>query len=263
MDLVTDIEAITVAHLDDLHQGRSLALRIKRFIPTGTALSISERLVRHSSLAAYRNTPELVRVGESHFETHNEDGSTDADALNEYLSNADQLMDEIRRACAPRPSPVDQLWRLFDDVGGVERAEVDGRSMFAGIVRIFPEGSELLPHNDVFARDAPDLAPASEITAQFAANIYLEAPEDGGHLQLWGERPNEQRLADIRDEGSKYGASRSLLPPPAVEIEIDPGDLLLIDATRLHAVSAQKHGRRVGMSCFLGQRPGRPFICWS
>jgi hypothetical protein len=263
MSAISDVTQISPTDLQQLERGDVLALRCREFVPAAEALAMSEQLVQHPSLSAYRNTAELMRVGESHFETHNPDGATDPDALEEYLSRADLLMKEIRDACSPYESPLDRLWEALGAVGGVERASIGDVPMFAGVVRVFPEGSELLPHNDVFSRDAPGLATANEITAQFAANIYLEVPGSGGQLQLWDERPDAGRLAEIRADDSEYGASRSQLPPPDVEVDVRPGDLVVMDATKLHAVSRQGRGRRVGMSSFLGRRPGRPFICWS
>lgn len=263
MSRVTDVKEIDKRELANLEQGRTLVLRIEGFLTEATALALSEQLVRHPSLSVYRNTSELERVGESHYETHNADGSSNQEALDEYLDRADRLMNEIRDACLPYRSPLDQLWHGLAEVGGVERAAIGGRPMFAGVVRVFPESSELLPHNDIFARDAPGLAAANEISAQFAANIYLEVPEDGGNLEIWDERPTAGRLAEIQDPVSKYGALRDLLPPPDLEIHVRPGDLVLMDATKLHAVTPQKGGRRVGMSCFLGMRPGRPILIWS
>lgn len=263
MEFVRDVEALTSVHLDDLDAGRVRALRISRFVEPDVCGHLADQLTRHHSLSAYRNTSELMRVGESHYETHDQGSGTNVPALEDYLARAETLEAEIRAACRPHPSPMDRLWRMLDDVMGLRRARIDGRAMFAGIVRVFPEGSELLPHNDVFGRDAPGVPEAAEITAQFAANIYLEVPDDGGALQLWGLRPQEKELAALQAPGSVYGADRALLPAPDVELPVGPGDLVLIDATRLHAVTRQRRGRRVGMSCFLGRLPGRSLICWS
>jgi len=263
VEFVREVDTFTARHFDDLDAGRVRALRISEFVAPDVAGYLADRLTQHPSLSVYRNTSELMRVGESHYETHDEDSGTNPQALEEYLSRAETLVAEIRAACQPHPSPMDLLSRMLDESIGLRRAEIAGRPMFAGVVRVFPEGSELLPHNDVFARDAPGVAAASGITAQFAANIYLQVPDDGGTLQLWGLRPSEQELVALQAPGSVYGADRALLPAPDVEVAIRPGDLVVIDATRLHAVTRQGHGRRVGMSCFLGRRTGHPLICWS
>lgn len=238
-------------------------VRIRPFTDPDAAVRIARRLERHPSHAVYRNTEELERVGESHFETHDASGVTDPDALAAYLYAADQLMEEIHRLCDPDDSPFDALWRMLARTLGIERAVLDGQSMFAGIVRIFPEGSELLPHNDDFARDAPGFEPAASLEGQLAVNVYLETPLRGGELELWRWRPTHEQLARVRLPGSGYGADRSLLPAPDVTVGVAPGDLVMFDAARLHAVRRQAVGRRIGMSCFLGYRRGLPLVCWS
>lgn len=62
---------------------------------------------------------------------------------------------------------------------------------------------------------------------------------------------------------SEYRADRSLRPPPVLELDVRPGDLVMIGARQLHAVARQVSSRRVGISCFLGYRCGKPLICWS
>jgi len=240
-----------------------LALRIKRFVRLDAAQEIAERIASHWSLSAYRNTPELVRVGESHYETHDPNGTTNNEALQSYLDNADLLMEEIRKACSPHESPLDKLWSMLGEEFGVERARIAGREMFAGIGRVFPEGTELLPHNDSLARDAPGVPIGAELNGQLAANVYLRVPEQGGQLQLWEVRPSAEDLQAWRAPGSEYGTDRTLVPPPDLEIQIAPGDLVLIDATKLHGVARQIRGSRISLSCFLGIRRGRPMVCWS
>lgn len=238
-------------------------VRIRAFTNPDAAVRIARRLDRHPSHAVYRNTAELERVGESHFETHDASGATDPDALVAYLDAADRLMEEIRSLCAPEDSPFDALWQMLARTLGIERAVLRGRFMFAGIVRIFPEGSELLPHNDDFVRDAPGLELAASLQGQLAVNVYLETPLRGGELELWRWRPTREQLARVRLQGSGYGADRSLLPAPDVTVSVSPGDLVVFDAARLHAVRRQAVGRRIGVSCFLGYRRGLPLVCWS
>lgn len=152
---------------------------------------------------------------------------------------------------------------MLDKEFGVERARIAGREMFAGIGRVFPEGTELLPHNDNLARDAPGVSIGAELDGQLAASVYLRVPEQGGELQLWDIRPSVEELQAWRAQGSEYGSDRTLLPLPNLEIKIESGDLVLIDATKIHGVARQIRGARVSLSCFLGVRCGRPMVCWS
>ncbi|MFD9105845.1 2OG-Fe(II) oxygenase [Streptomyces virginiae] len=266
--MTTTPAVVTLAGLDEglltpLLDGSALAVRVPGFVAPKAADHMAGRLAAHPSLSVYRNTPELVRVGLSHYETHDADGTTNDAALVDYLDAAEQAMQEIRVCCAPYEPPLDRLWKALDASYGLERARIADTPMFAGVCRVFPEGSELLPHNDSLLRDAPGLPLGRELDGQLAANIYLRVPERGGELQLWDLRPDEAQLADWRAPASTYGADRRLVPPPAREIPVAAGDLVIVDATRLHAVSRQERGTRIGLSCFLGVRRGRPLVYWS
>lgn len=263
MSRIVNADRIGPAELDKLMSGEALIVHVRRFIDPPVADDIADRIVAHWSLAAYRNTPELIRVGESHYETHDADGGTNPAALEEYLAQADALMNEIRNTCAPHEPPMDILWRQLDADFGLERARIGDREMFAGIGRVFPQGTELLPHNDRLARDAPDLPLGQELDGQLAANIYLRVPTAGGQLQVWDLHPSDEDLTNWHATGSEYGVDRSLAPAPTVELTPSPGDLALIDATRLHGVAIQQTGSRVGLSCFLGVRRGQSLVCWS
>ncbi|MFD5985944.1 hypothetical protein [Streptomyces cyaneofuscatus] len=259
---------VTLAHageelLAPLLDGTALAVRVPGFVAAEEADHMAGQLISHPGLSVYRNTRELVRVGLSHYETHEADGTTHDGALRDYLSAAEGAMDDIRACCAPHPSPLDRLWQTLDTSYGLQRARIAGVPMFAGVCRVFPEGSELLPHNDSLLRDAPGMPLGRELDGQLAANIYLRVPERGGALQLWDLRPDERQLARWRARDSAYGADRALVPEPRCELRVAAGDLVIMDATRLHAVSRQERGIRVGLSCFLGVRHGRPLLCWS
>lgn len=98
---IRDIDWVRETDVAALLAREVLALRIRGFVDPNAAYEIAESLVGHSSLSAYRNTSELVRVGESHYETHDPDGTTNEEALQTYLRNADLLMEEIRETCFP------------------------------------------------------------------------------------------------------------------------------------------------------------------
>ncbi len=263
MSWIIDTDVVTKALLEGFAGNDYLAIRYRSFVPRDQALKIAGNVIKHPSLSTYRNTEELLRVGESHYETHDPGGEANQAALDEYLDHADLLMNQIRSCCLPYESPLDRLWKMLDREMRAERVSINGRPMFAGIVRVFPDGSELLPHNDIFRRDAPYLEVAKEISAQFAANIYLQVPHEGGEIRLWKERFTDEELRQMAREGSEYGCDPEKLPPPSLELKPEPGELLIIDSTRLHAVKASHGGTRVGMSCFLGYRPGKPLVYWS
>ncbi|MDB9372597.1 2OG-Fe(II) oxygenase [Nodularia sphaerocarpa] len=204
----------------------------------------------------------MLSIGQSYFETHGSDGKTDPVALANYLDKVDYFQNQIRSACLPYASPLDRLWEMLDQVMGVECVSIEGKPMTPGLVRVFPENFEFIPHNDIFHRDAPDVKIAEKINTHWAANIYLKTAPEGGRLQLWSQRFTEVELQQMTLVGSEFGYDRNKLPQPDVEVETQPGDLLLFDSTLVHAVTPIHKGIRVNISSFVGYRQNMPLLYW-
>jgi predicted 2-oxoglutarate/Fe(II)-dependent dioxygenase YbiX len=54
--------------------------------------------------------------------------------------------------------------------------------------------------------------------------------------------------------GNTYGLDRAKLPPPDLILHPRTGDLIIFDATRVHAVTKQQVGTRITCSAFIGYR---------
>jgi hypothetical protein len=244
--------------------GSLTVARVRGFLSPSAALQIGERLAASGHVGTYRNMDQAVfRLGESHYETLSPDGSTDGAQLDEYLSSAPELDVLIRRICHPSPHPLDEFWSYLGEFRKCEIAKIDGRPMFAGIVRFTPDGAQVLPHNDVFRRDAPDLPLAREVRSQIGVNLYLQMPGDGGRLQFWDWQPSDLDLRGIEVPESGYGIDRSKIPPPCVEMTPVPGDLYLLSSSTLHAVAPVRNGLRVNVNAFLAELTDSSLIYWS
>lgn len=68
-----------------------------------------------------------------------------------------------------------------------------------------------LAHHDIFAKDAPDSFQAKSLEAQFACNVYLNMPTEGGALQMWDDDISPDQFDEMR--GDSYGIDPALLGP--------------------------------------------------
>ncbi|MEH2023015.1 2OG-Fe(II)-dependent halogenase WelO5 family protein [Nostoc sp.] len=262
MKSIIEAKTITKALLEEWCESEAIGIRIHGFIPPDEALEIADRLLNSKSLSNYQNIQKMLSIGQSFFETYGLDGNTDPVALANYLDHVDYFQNEIRSSCLPYPSPLDKLWKMLDADMGAECVSIDGQSMTPALVRVFPEYYEFIPHNDILYRDVPKLKISQEIKIQFAMNIYLKNSPEGGKLQVWKQHFSEVELQQLSLAGSEFGYDRNKLPLPDIEIETEPGDLLLFDSTLIHAVTTIKQGVRVNISSFLGYQPGMPLVYW-
>jgi hypothetical protein len=61
----------------------------------------------------------------------------------------------------------------------------------------------------------------------------------------------------------EYRTDQALVSPHSCIPPVTTGDLVLIDVTKLNALSRQEQDARIGLFCFLGGRYARPLVCWS
>lgn len=258
---VRDADALNQGDLIDLTEGRILALRVRQYCLLEVAQTISQRLLNHRRFGHYENAKDIGRVGRAFFETVGGDETL----RHRYYAEALPAIKDLRYACAPYPSPMD-LFRLeLEEVWpfGAHLMNLDGRPMFVGLARVFEDGAEALPHQDVLRWDAPDYPIAQTLITQLAVNIYLQPSQEGGELELWQKKCSRQQYEELRLSNS-YGLDREKLPPSNALIKPEAGNLILFDATRVHAVRSAKDGHRVTLSAFVGYS-GRyqPLRFWS
>ncbi len=267
---ITTASRLTLNNLRELFAGKTLAIHISNFYPQVEAQRLSQQLIDHAQFERYFRAPDIGvrRTGMTFFETN---GSTEQ--LLRYYDEAQPATHALRGACAPLLSPVDKLRLELGDLwlDGVRSENAHGRPMLAGIGRVFENGFELPPHQDILARDLQDatLPPLNDhqsLLRQLSANIYLRPAHQGGQLEIWHLSPSLQEQQAIRDNEFQYEGivDRQNLPDPDVILTPQSGDLVLFDSGHVHAVRACEGGPRVSMSLFIGYRgPNQPLTYWN
>jgi hypothetical protein len=138
--------------------------------------------------------------------------------IEDYFDRATRNIAELRNRCAPYSSPVDTLRCMFDEAwpAGAHLESLYGRKMYVGLSRVVKPGVCFLAHHDIFAKDAPDSFQARSLEAQFACNVYLNMPTEGGALQMWDHDISPEQFDEMR--GDSYGIDPALLGTPSLDI---------------------------------------------
>lgn len=257
---VLERKEIAPKDLIGLFDGSVTAIRIPSYYPEETADLISRALLHSDMHGKYENAPNIGRVGQAFFESQASEV-----AARRYERDAVKWIRDLRAGMFPVLTPVDRMRLELDEVwpAGAHVAVMGGRKMFVGLARTFGEGSDAEPHQDVFWWDAPESAEAHSVQSQVAMNVYLTMPASGGELTLWAVSYDRQEYNRLRIEQS-YGLKRAQLPTPIVTIRPRVGELILFNATKVHAVEEIKKGTRVTWSCFVGYQGDKsPLVLWS
>ncbi|MDP1605036.1 MAG: 2OG-Fe(II) oxygenase [Rhodocyclaceae bacterium] len=119
-----------------------------------------------------------------------------------------------------------------------------------------------MAHHDIFEQDAPGAPEAISVQAQFAANVYVQIPENGGELLMWNMNMAPQVFDQLR--GNDYGLRVETLPEPDIVVKPGTGDLLIFDSRKMHAVAPPVEKSRLALSCFVAYRgDDKPLTFWS
>ncbi|CBJ79761.1 conserved hypothetical protein [Xenorhabdus bovienii str. Jollieti] len=256
--MIIETDRLNSACIEKLAKQEILAIRIKKFIPTSLAEKISEKILG-KGFDKYLNAPSIGRIGMAFYETENK-----ALRVADYFENVLNNINELRQRCSPYLSPIDQLRCVLDEVwpAGAQLETLYGKKMYVGLSRVVEPGVTFLAHHDIFAKDAPDSFRAKSLQAQFAANVYLSMPNEGGALQVWKNKLSPEEFDSMRRDS--YGIEPSLLGKPALEVQPDAGELLIFNAQCMHAVTAGIGSSRLSLSCFIGYRgEAAPLSFWS
>jgi hypothetical protein len=244
------------ANLDQLLRGEVGALILPNFLTETQALQTAGALDSSSLQSNYKTLRDrLTKIGSTLYENL---GGKDPspETIREYLENAAAFSAAIEEICAEfGQSPMSRLQQLLGSKLGARKLEFAGKEAFAGLVRVVRKGNEILPHQDELGEDMPSLDFAQRLKepgGQFAVNVYLQVPEQGGELQLWRQRYTAGQMANMRLASSDYGIDPALLPLPDAVIKPKVGDLILFDSSRMHAVAKSFGIPRVSISMFLG-----------
>ncbi|MEM1155652.1 MAG: 2OG-Fe(II) oxygenase [Pseudomonadota bacterium] len=245
------VDQLKSGDIIDLDLGNIVGIRIPGYYDKTLCHEAARKVINKPDLEAYDVAPDMCKIGKAIF-----DAATDRNALSEYYKRAPQDLKKMRRFFAPHLAPMDQVRLDLQEMwpAGSSLERLHGQTMFCGLVRVFKEGSEARPHQDMAPWDVPESVPVKSLKTQMAMNIYLANAEQGGELELWDYGIHDQALYCALKEANDYGLNRKKIGPSCATIRPEIGDLVIFDAQRIHAVNRIAKGNRVAVSGFIGYR---------
>lgn len=256
--MLIELERLEYSAIEKLAREEILAVCVRNFIGQDVAVKLTEQVIGYG-FQKYVNAPSIGRIGMAFYEAENQ-----PPRMADYFESVFENIDELRKRCAPYVSPIDLFRCVLDEVwpAGAHIETLYGRKMYVGLSRVVKPGVTFLAHHDIFAKDAPDSFHAHSLQAQMAANVYLSMPSEGGALQIWDSELSPAAFDEIR--GDSYGIDPALLGEATLEVRPNPGDLILFNSRRMHAVTRGTDNIRLSLSCFVGYRgPATPLSFWS
>lgn len=241
-----------------LVKGPAMVLHVRGFVDATTCALLAQR-AEYLGYSPYLNVPNVRCTGMAFYETEGK-----PELIDDCFALAPQNLSDFRRTCAPFCSPIDTLRCTLDEIWphGARLQSLSGRKMFVGLSRCLEPGTTFLAHHDIFAEDAPRQPEATSLSAQFGANIYMQMPGAGGALLMWKGEIAPAAFNKMR--GEDYGIPIDRLGPPDVRVRPAPGDLLIFNSRKMHAVSPGTGRSRLALSCFVGYRgESNPLSFWS
>ena len=263
------VKTTTRLHPEDLQafrKGDILALVVKDFYDKNNTAAVN-KLAHHPDLEEYQYVTTkngktttlpfgVKRLGEPFSRSFGK--TPDSPERQKYYLEAAKGMRRLREIFTPNLSPIDKLRIEMDETwpGGAGIARLEGKLMFTGIIRITEPDIAILekkPHVD-------SMTPDIQIDRQFAANIFLETPEEGGELVIYPHYPmlTQAQVHDITVNENLWSDSIGA----SIAIKPEAGDLILIHTQIPHAVKRFSEGRRISVQTFFAVDDSNKLIFW-
>jgi hypothetical protein len=254
--------------LRKLFSNEILALRIPNYCQADICNKIADILIaKQSDLECYHHEIKngssikyldygVDRLGKSFNTTY----FSDTKQRQEYYENALRIIRFIRNIVPGQLSPVDQFRLELDEVwpGEVGLGNFERRKMFAGIPRVMSRPKDAKP---IASQPHIDFLPKkyADIVGQYAMNIYIRVPEEGGDLELWDIPPltheESQKLEFCSDWRSQLPSSQVFSP--------SIGELIIFNSRCPHAVKMFGGGTRITLQSFIGLTITDRLLLWS
>ncbi|QKC92388.1 hypothetical protein EB230_31500 [Mesorhizobium sp. NZP2234] len=247
--------SISTAEIISVLKGEITALHIKRAFSTEVAEEITTNFVSSPGLNERKDGVPGQYVGASHYRK-------DAATYFAESKNAKPFVDALfENLVDPVRATFDALKRGLHNQG-IELRLARSEHGQANVCRALSwSGSgtySLDPHDDVAqvlcAGNDYELSAVAENTVA-ALNFYPSMPEEGGNLRLWSHKPTvaDRKSQGVETTGYPYSAAY-LEAVPSREIQLEAGDIALLDGGFVHGVTGQSGNgkRRVLLNCFFG-----------
>jgi hypothetical protein len=255
--VVTDTE-FCYEHIADLAAGRSAAI----CVPDCVSRSMCEATLRalvSVQFAAYgteRVFPPVMRFGVA-ISDYRRDGLVD-DSYWDALKLGEQAWRDLGLPFDPFGICRDALGAHWPGTVAVGRR--GGREVGAGVAREPNQG--FIVHFDDAVREFSGNVLDANLVAQFAFNLYLSVPEDGGETVVWRHRwdpaDEEYRLP------SSYGYSDEVVRGAEYfELKPEVGQALLFNSRHFHAVRPSRDGRRIALGFSVGLSDVGDLLTWA
>jgi hypothetical protein len=246
--LLIEENTLSFSSLYSLFNAEVLALKIPNFYEGEKCRNLSEAL---SNIVKNESTSSGTIYQSDVDSFWNTIDNSDIKAR--YFGSAVQTMRRLRRISLPFATPIDLLRLELDEVWptGASLLHIEGKTMLFGITRLWPSGTEALPHQDILLREIPEADEVKNELSQAGVNIYLRPAEVGGELEIWDYSFSNDDCLKLGIRGS-YGFDREMLPPDSLVITPQEGDLILLNTTKVHAIRKTIQGERITISGFLG-----------
>jgi len=177
-------------------------------------------------------------------------------ALKKYQKESLHWIRKVRDVFAPELSPLDRLRLELDEVWpyGANVSPFLKKKGFVGLFRVMrPE--DLYP--GIAGKMGICHIDESIQNMQFSSNIYLDVPQKGGELSIWNTSLNSHtsrsqlyKLLDYAFDPEIQEIIHDRLGKPFI-IKPRPGDLVILDSSRPHAVAGFSRGTRISIQSFL------------
>jgi len=246
--------------LSALWDGEIAAVRVRNLVSVEVCQQLTSRLLASQMIEDHADVKGLRVLGLSHFQA-----ARDAELAHRYHDEARTSSGFLRALASPQASPFDsamaflaQMWPF-----GCQLMELPTEGLSTPFtIRIYGEGVDIEPHQDILSAESPKDPFAKQLTRQFGANIYISMGQRGGTLDLFDTDYAETTYTDLA-----YGprvVSRDSLGEP-VRITPMVGELILLSSHRIHAVAAPEDNvARITISFFVGLRDDQsPCLVWA
>jgi hypothetical protein len=235
--------SLSLEAINAVRAGDAAGLHRPGFIEPSVADRLAEAIVGHQSRRNYEARWTSRSGTAENFTLTDTDRVGPIDTTPTGTSNHDDVVAALRwqrAAVAPALGPVDKLRLELDEVlpGGAGLTHCEGNLLLAGVGRIM-ERSGVAVHADAGRREC------------LTANIYLRMPPRGGGTTIW------QFDAEYRRADRSYLFQPGEIPEdtPEITFRAEPGDLVIWDPTRPHAVLPFEGAVRVTIQTWVHLAP--------